>query len=71
MPFYIVEPDAEYGPAIPWELEAEKALSYSTRKKAENAAKEYANNSPGTVYYIVEAIAQVTCKVPEAIIEDL
>lgn len=71
MPFYIVEPDGEYGPNIPWIIEGEASVSFSTRVKAEKAAKEYANNSPGTVFYIVEAVARVSCKVPEATIENM
>ena len=70
MPFYVIEPEGEYGPSLPWSLEEgkETSMEYETQKEAEKAAKEYATNSPGCTFYVVQAMSSVVAKVQEPIV---
>lgn len=72
MPFYIVEPDAEYGPTVPWgPKDSNGSQAFSTRKRAERAAVIFATDNPGAVFYIVQAVASATCPLSDPVVEDV
>lgn len=67
MTFYVIDTADR---SLSWSVKSESGEQFTSRKMAEKRAKELADLAPGTVFEIVQTIADVTCPVGNPVVSN-